>query len=153
MKKVILLLTAMTTASLVGPVQAAGQGDYQPPVFADMDTNGDGQISKAELQAFMAAKAADRFAQMDSNQDGSVTRAEIVAMASGDAQSRAERRADKMLDRLDANGNGALETDELKPFENRGDRVFARLDQDDNGSLSEDEFERLIQRMGKRARR
>lgn len=52
-----------------------------------------------------------------------------------------EVRAEKMFDRLDADGSGAVTVDEfLARPEDRAERQFARLDTDEDSSLSLEEF-------------
>ena len=48
----------------------------QGAVFEDIDTNGDGSISKAEFDAYYAKQTTKCLREMDTNKDGKVTRQE-----------------------------------------------------------------------------
>ena len=116
-------------------------------------------------------RGSSRFDRLDQNGDGEITRAEIEAASSERAGKRANRRADRMFE-ADANGDGAVTREELKAYrENRnpdknGDGVidraefmekaaerFDRLDKNGDGVLSEDERPRRGKRKGKRRAR
>lgn len=140
-------ITKLATAALAGvliasPLLAKGPGGYGPMTmtFEELDANGDGQVS---LQEFQDARQA-RFASADADGDGNLTRDEMIAAI----QARAGDQADRMIQRLDANGDGALSLDEMpKP---RGDRMMKRLDRNDDGTLSREEFEAMKMRQDKK---
>lgn len=113
--------------------------------FEQLDTDADGKITAAELQA----RAAARFAEADTNGDGMLSAEELQASAD---ERRAERRAERterMIERLDENDDGQLSLEELP--ERRGqDRMFERLDTDGDGAVSEEEFAKLKDTRGGR---
>lgn len=109
--------------------------------FETLDTNGDGALSKTELEAAGAA----RFAAADANGDGALSKEELQARASSGAAKRVER----MMTRLDTDGDGKLTQAELEARPRRGD-VFARLDADNDGAISKAEFEEGRAKMRKR---
>lgn len=94
MKKIALIAFAAT--ALAGGAalaqQKAGSADqtvqsYADAVFAEIDTNKDGSISKAEFRAFTQAGLArqqaafnDAFAKADTNKDGKISKAEAAAV-------------------------------------------------------------------------
>lgn len=90
-----------------GAEVAQAQGDLaRPPMrmFAQADTNGDGQITRDE----MLASAKERFDKADTNHDGVVEGTELNAMPSrGPGRGGAGR-----MQRLDANGDGRISADE-----------------------------------------
>lgn len=122
---------------------AGGEG-RERPTFEAMDSDGDGEITAADLEARRVA----RFAEIDSNGDGGVSEAEFVEHA----QSRAQERAAAMFARLDADGDGVLSQDVL---ENRGrggnpERMISRLDTDESGGVNAEEFEAGMERFAER---
>tara|TARA_R110000824_G_scaffold43116_4_gene126547 strand:+ start:474 stop:956 length:483 start_codon:yes stop_codon:yes gene_type:complete len=74
-----------------------------------MDTNGDGDISKEEVQAFRATM----FNAADANQDGALTLDEMIAHHDTmEAQRKAERQA-RMFEKLDTDANGTVSAAEF----------------------------------------
>ena len=135
MTKAGLSLTAGMTALLLGLGGAAAADSHRtPPTFEEIDTNSDGVISQAEIAALSAA----RFATLDTNGDGMVTAEELIAAGVDRAAERAADMAAKMLERLDADGDGALSLAEMP---DRAERGFDRLDADDDGAVTREEFE------------
>lgn len=134
------LAIGTTSLAFVGAADArkghGGQGGRGMPVsFAELDSDGDGQITQAEIDARREA----RFADMDSNGDGSVTLDEYKAAAAARASTAAEER----FSALDVDGDGVLSRDAVEAQVTRGARrgsFIARLDTDGDGAVSEDEF-------------
>lgn len=106
-------------------------------MFAKIDTDRDGYVTRADAEAAAAAHRSQRqeargerrsalFARLDANGDGMISRAEFDAprAARGD---RAERRADRMERRGDRRGMRG---------ERLGVRLFERLDADRDGRVS-----------------
>lgn len=142
-----MILAGLGAAILAG---AAGQGIAQDmqkamghgmrPGFEELDADGDGKVTRDEMQAHMQA----RFGAADTDGDGKLSRAELSARIEARQAERRERRLDRMFDRHDTDGDGALSMDEM-----RGDRagpMFSRLDADDDGAVSKEEFERMRER-------
>lgn len=129
------LMTVLGLAILVGGTAgswaASDRGAGPRHSFEDLDANGDGQLTQAELDGHMQA----RFAQADTNGDGRLSKDELQARGS----SRASKRADKMIERLDANGDGGLSLEEMR--QGRGGAMFERADADGDGAISKAEFD------------
>ena len=53
MKKIVIFALAATSILASGPVMARDHGGSSPD-FSQLDTNGDGQITQAEVKAFGA---------------------------------------------------------------------------------------------------
>lgn len=124
-------------AGLIGMASAASALANAPErgaVFERIDADSDGQVTRAEMQAHIDA----RFARADADGDGFLTKAEILASRDGE-------RAQRMIERLDTNGDGQLDANELqKAGEDRrmrrADRMLDRLDTNDDGKLSQTEM-------------
>ena len=141
-------LSAIVAASLVGavglasigPVLAAGGKDHRGGPrhgfdFEQIDANGDGKITPEEMST--AGNA--RFAAGDTDGDGLMSQEEMVAAMIEHAKIRGSERVARMFERRDANGDGFLSMDEMRPSEDRHARMFDRLDADGDGAISKDE--------------
>ncbi|MEL6259111.1 MAG: EF-hand domain-containing protein, partial [Pseudomonadota bacterium] len=106
--------------------------------FAKIDGNGDGAISKDEVEAHRA----EVFATADADNNGLVTQAELEAHREAH---KAEFRS-KVFSKVDVDGDGALSLDEFQTPEGQG---FDRVDANGDGLLTEDE----IKAMGEQARK
>jgi Ca2+-binding EF-hand superfamily protein len=111
------------------------------PDFSQLDADGDGQITKAEMQQHHMA----RFSKVDTDQDGVLSRAELEA----EGRQRVEEHVSRMIERHDANGDGVLSPDEMARPEKAG-KMFERLDADNSGGISEAEFKEVRAKMGER---
>lgn len=115
----LIALTGLIALGLAAEAQARGP-QAERPTFEQIDADGDGSVTQAELDGFRTGRAAARFAAMDADGDGSVTAAELAA---GDAA----RRADRMIERLNSDGDGALSQAELEAREGRGRHGRGRM--------------------------
>ena len=133
---VVLAAVAVTGTS----VAAAGGKDRQPVSFQELDANGDGQVTREEMQA----RRAERFTKADANGDGQLSVEEMQAAG----QQKVNDRVTKMFERNDANKDGFLSPDEL-PKPRRADKMFDRMDADSDGAISEQEFADAKEKMGR----
>jgi Ca2+-binding EF-hand superfamily protein len=85
--------------------------------FKRLDRNGDGKVGRAEVPRMDGA----RFARFDSNADGSFTRAELA----GAMTVQTTRHCQRLLGRLDFDGDGALSVADL---DSGSEQRVARLD-------------------------
>ncbi len=145
--KIIVALVAGTTSAallLGGAAFAKGQGfggrGMDRPSFSELDTDGDGNLSVAELQA----RATARFEEMDANGDGVISAEESVAGASAKAGERAGMMFTRLLEWRDSDGDGALSQAEMG--DNTAEKMFMRADADGNGMISAEEFEQVQKR-------
>ncbi len=133
-----ILLTAFAVAGT--SALAMGPRDREPVTFQELDADGNGEISKAELEAHRKNRAASA----DANGDGKISLEEMQAAA----QKQAVERVAKMFERHDANKDGFISEDEL-PKRRKAGKMFDRIDADGNGSISEQEFADAREKMGR----
>jgi Ca2+-binding EF-hand superfamily protein len=172
MKRIILATASLAAIAAIALPAAAhgprGDGGKRPAgMMTQLDTDGDGKVSEAEIQAHKDAK----FAEIDTNKDGVLSKDEMSAhhkvmaeqMKAGFADGRAER-VNEMFDRFDTNKDGSITRDEVTAVQStegarwetmraeRGsdwaaksaemqDKRFADLDKDGNGTVSKEEFD------------
>ncbi len=140
-------LTA-TGAALAQGRDARGPAQQGPGVtffVQQFDRDGDGAVTRAEIDAVRA----ERFAEADADGDGTLSQEEAFAAAEA---RRAERealhrqaRAAAMFNRLDTDGNGALSQEELAAATGP-EQMFDRADRNDDGVLSAEEIEAVQSR-------
>lgn len=90
---------------------AAGRGTMgEAGGLGRMDADGDGRVTRAELDAARAARLeamAARLAAADADGDGALTEAEFAASGAG------ERGLARLIERFDADGDGSVSREEL----------------------------------------
>ena len=138
-------LIAVASTAVIATAHDRGMGprDARGPamLFERFDTNSDGAITRAEIEAAALA----HFTQADVNGDGQLTADEMAAAA--DAR-RAGRQADRIAKRIehhDTNGDGMLSLQEATAAAAAGDgrieRMFEHLDADGDGTITQAEAE------------
>lgn len=134
-----------TTAFVAFTVPAsAGKGtmiERHKTHMTEVDTDGDGKVSKAEAEA--AREAHFKTADLDGN--GTVSFEEFEAMAERRLQMKLKRR----FKRSDKNGDGVLTSEELETH--RGGH-FDKIDKDGDGEISEEERKAAHKMMRKHKR-
>jgi Ca2+-binding EF-hand superfamily protein len=103
--------------------------------FAALDTDNDGKITQAEMQAHRQLQVA----ALDSDGDGLVSADELSSFMSARMADRMKAMAENWVARADSDGDGKLSSAELlaAPI---GDRMFERVDADGDGAITEDEI-------------
>lgn len=135
----------VTAVSLGGVMDAGAHGgrDTTLPSFSDLDADGDGQLTMEEMNNMRQ----NRFQAADANSDGILTREELTAHAQG----KVEEHVARMLERKDADGDGALSLEEMQSGRHaHGQRLFERADANSDGAISEEEFEEAMMRFKER---
>ena len=136
----ISLAASATMVGAAGHKEGEHGGRHGPmPKFEEMDANADGQLSKAEMEAF--AKA--HFATMDKNNDGKLSADEMAQ----DAAKRMQKRQERMIKKMDTDDDGLLSFEEMNAkAQKRGAKMFDRLDANQDGLLSKEEMEKMKHR-------
>lgn len=119
-----LIVSAPLVAARPGGLNPNGPGTR----LLQLDQNGDGQITTAEIEAGTANEAL----AIDTNGDGLITAEELFAMH----QRKRMERITARLNAADADGNGDIS---LAEFANQHTARTLRLDRDGDGIISEDE--------------
>lgn len=124
----------MATGAAFAHDNGGGRGDHMDrPSFAEIDTDGDGQLTKAELAAVRAAK----FAERDTDGNGEISLEEMAAGHEGRKAGRMER----MFKYLDTDESGGISLSEMTQKDDRAEKRFVMMDADENGTISEEEFD------------
>ena len=119
-----------------------GKMRHERSAFCTLDTDSNGELTRAELDAHARA----RFDTRDTDGDGALSAEEMTK----EGHKRAEKRAAKMIKRHDANGDGKVSFEEMSSGkkEGRTDKMFERVDADKNGTISEEEFASMKKHRG-----
>ncbi|MFV0359054.1 EF-hand domain-containing protein [Tropicimonas sp.] len=161
MTRIVLLSTAIVTGLIAAGSASAfgwhfGPGDR--PGFEQIDADGDGRITPAEMQAYPAAHRAARFRAADADGDGRITAQEMTAAIQVERADREARIVQSMMARLDTDKDGAVSEAEMAaaaPMRNanRGERFLARFDADKDGAISVEEFAAAEQALAQKSER
>lgn len=143
--RILLIASAAIIIPAAGVTAALAQDG--PPrrgaALEELDTNQDGEISRAEADARRQAM----FAEIDTNGDGALSIEEMTAHREARRAERQERRRARGFGRLDQNGDGQISADEFSgPALSR----FERADLDENGVVTETELALVREQMRSR---
>lgn len=133
--KTITRLTCLLAALLIPAIShaEAQQGKKQ------IDTNGDGNVSKAEAEAAGAQRLLKNFDQIDANGDGLISKEERKAHREKAGEKMKEGKA-KIKD-ADTDGNGNLSRDEAAAAGmDKMVEHFDKVDADGDGEISREEM-------------
>lgn len=141
-----------------GPMGPQGGAAFER-IFAEIDADNDGRITKEEVEAWKAAQPKVE----DTNGDGKISAEELAAPRIAEATKRAQERAARMVAELDTDGDGLLSAAELaqRPMggpegrEGKGPdltRIFDRLDADKDGAVTREEAQKAMAAMHDRAK-
>ncbi|MEN5042475.1 XopAW family type III secretion system calcium-binding effector [Pseudomonas koreensis] len=147
--------TSYTSTS--STTQNARSQQLQKQLFAKLDSNGDGAVDQDELKSALSQKSDDgllvnlskQFGDLDSDDSGSLSAEEMTAMEPPPPpQDQAPNTdlADALISALDADGDGAISSDELSSgLTSAGssadsNQIFSALDKNKDGTVSQDEL-------------
>ena len=140
---VLACLSTAATAEKGGT--SAKDGPYPLFDFARIDADGDGLVTKAEVEAFRAAQAT----KIDTDGNGKLDAAELQAEMLQRAGERAEKIAAHVIKERDSDGDGTLSVAEMAAGPQRSN-LFDRVDQNADGAISRDELDAAKARMAVR---
>jgi len=127
------LAVAIGVTAFTAQARGFGPGGPGGPraSFSELDANGDGVLTAAELEAFGKA----RFDAADADGDGFLTIDEMHAHKLQQMEEKKAERGAKMLEHKDTDGDGKLSFDEMRPNEKRQEKMFGKLDADSTRNL------------------
>lgn len=139
-------------AAMFGEIDADGNGEitqaevktHAEARFTAADTNGDGALDAAEMQAARTERGGKKSQRMlekyDADKSGALDAAELEKAAND----RGGKGGDRRMKRMDADGDGKLTMAEMQGKHDPA-KMFEKLDADGNGTLSAEEFEKARQ--------
>ena len=108
--------------------------------FENLDQNGDGQITRQEIQDF----SRERFKKADTNSDGQITAEEVLNRMPFFVRGQAHDPVVRYLKAQDYNRDGQVSLAEVLKH---ADQRFTRLDSNRDGTVSAEEFARQQHKM------
>ncbi|WP_176559387.1 EF-hand domain-containing protein [Rubellimicrobium roseum] len=124
-----------------GPGRGFGRGDRMGPLglapLETYDTDGDGIVTQPEIEA----RKAERFGQADADRNGALSPEELIALEDQIRQEMRLARATRAVERMDDNGDGLLQAEEIEARSPRLAPIFDRLDADGDRGISLEEIE------------
>ncbi len=125
---------------LMGTVAASAGGHQSPVSFSELDSDGNGMVTRDELMAQQEI----RFNELDTDGDGMISEEELKA----EANSRAQGRVEQVFNNADTDGDGSLSQEEFETLVANRDRspddIIARLDTNGDGQISQDEYNQAV---------
>lgn len=157
MKQIPLLgmIVVATMASSLAYAQGGPDGPgprgegFMQERFADLDTNGDGRITRDEVDAKIAAD----FSAADTDGNGTLSEEEADAFHQARHEERMARHEERREGRGDRHFNRAAGDDgviDREEFATHGLHRFEMADLDENGEVTETEMELVASVMGGR---
>jgi Ca2+-binding EF-hand superfamily protein len=132
----IILAAAVLSLPLSGvAVAKAGKHHHAHEKFAEIDTNNDGKITRAEGLTHSNAL----FAKADKNADGALSAAEMKATMMERMSKRLDKRIAKRIERTDTNKDGVISNAEARTTE---DARFELMDKNKDGLVELAEIKR-----------
>ncbi|NAZ37203.1 EF-hand domain-containing protein [Rubellimicrobium sp. CFH 75288] len=129
--------------------RAGGVPNMAPLMLEIYDLDGDGRITREEIEA----RKAERFAEADADGDGGLSPEELVALEDIIRDEIRRARAAATIERFDDNGDGLLQFEEIEERTPRLAPIFDRLDRDGDGGISQDELDAAGDGRGEPSRR
>ena len=143
-KNTMKILLASTLIVLGASVAMADGLRGERMNFETLDVDGSGEITVEDLTALRDT----RFAELDSNGDGSVSRDEFLAAHAARSEERATDMFERFD--VDGDGILSRDAIESRRGGGMGERMISRLDTDDSGGVSAEEFEEARARFAER---
>ena len=114
------------------------RGPRHPGHFSKADTDGNGKLSRAEVEKAMP-HLAGRFDAIDTDRDGQLSRRELLAWKKAHRGER-QAKAAEHFKHADTNGDGKISRAEAEKNAPRLAKKFDAIDADKDGQLTQEEL-------------
>ena len=144
----VLAATMASGLAYAQPGPGPDRAGFMQDRFAELDTNGDGTITRSEVET----KIADDFAAADQDGNGSLSEDEASAFHEARHEQRRERRREHLGGGRFEQGAGEDGVIDQAEFTAHGLERFERADLDENGVVTQTEMTLVAEAMGGRHR-
>lgn len=151
-------LKQATLAYIVSQCLTKEETDKMEGIFAAMDKNNDGMLSKQEIaegyeEHFgmpMDEEELDKiFAAIDTDASGAIDYSEFLMATMNEQQLMSKEKLKQAFKMFDKDSSGTISKDEIKDAlgnldEEMAEKLISEVDQDDDGEISFEEFEKMM---------
>lgn len=151
-------LKQATLAYIVSQCLTKEETDKMEEIFAAMDKNNDGMLSKQEIsegyEEHFGVPIDDEeldkiFAAIDTDGSGAIDYSEFLMATMNEQQLMSKEKLKQAFKMFDKDGSGTISKEEIKEAlgnldEEMADKMISEVDQDDDGEISFEEFEKMM---------
>jgi calcium-dependent protein kinase len=151
-------LKQATLAYIVSQCLTKEETDKMEEIFAAMDKNNDGMLSKEEIkegyeehfgQAIDDDEIDKIFDAIDTDRSGAIDYSEFLMATMNEQQLMSKEKLKQAFKMFDRDGSGTISKEEIKEAlgtldEETADKMIAEVDQDHDGEISFEEFEKMM---------
>lgn len=135
------LAAVMVAVAITSASGASARGEKDGQAFQNFDIDGNGVVTEAEFTTTQQ----ELFATIDADGSGGISKDELIAHAEARVAASGrtppagmlEKRIDKQFSKMDANGDGTVQMDEQQGV------TFAQIDANSDGELTQEEFQSM----------
>ena len=151
-------LKQATLAYIVSQCLTKEETDKMEEIFASMDKNSDGMLSKQEIsegyEEHFGMPIDDEeldkiFDAIDTDGSGAIDYSEFLMATMNEQQLMSKEKLKAAFKMFDKDGSGTISKEEIKEAlgnldEEMADKMISEVDQDDDGEISFEEFEKMM---------
>jgi calcium-dependent protein kinase len=151
-------LKQATLAYIVSQCLSKEETDKMEEIFAEMDTNNDGMLSKEEIsngyeKHFGSAiddEELDKiFSAIDTDGSGAIDYSEFLMATMNEQQLLSKEKLKQAFKMFDKDNSGTISREEIKEAlgnieEDMAEKIISEIDENDDGEISFEEFEKMM---------
>ena len=151
-------LKQATLAYIVSQCLTKEETDKMEEIFAAMDTNGDGMLSKEEIShgyeehfgTHIDDEELDKiFSAIDTDGSGAIDYSEFLMATMNEQQLLSKEKLKQAFKMFDKDNSGTISKEEIKEVlgnvdEEIAEKIISEVDEDNNGEISFEEFEKMM---------
>ena len=154
-------LKQATLTYIVSQLSTKEETDEMERIFAQMDKNNDGMLSKEEIKdgyeehfgmAIDDEEIDKMFAAIDTDGNGTIDYSEFLMATMNEQQLLSKERLKGAFKMFDKDGSGTISKDEIREVlgnieEDTANLILSEVDENDDGEISFEEFEKMMKNL------